>query len=177
MGRGDAGERVERVELPIAGAKPPKLPSNETPVSRLLGSQGMATLRRLQAESAPGRIGSSVTSAIQELEMTEDKSGRTSAAEGFDEVLESWQTMLEEGDYEGVMSQMGERGGDVASILAPLQRDKAKMEKEELRARRRLHEKELRASFAAKRVSMIDELGRAYATGKKKTSIARVWIR
>jgi len=35
--------------------------------------------------------------------------------------------MLEEGDYEGVMSQMGERGGDVASILAPLQRDKAKV--------------------------------------------------
>ena len=35
--------------------------------------------------------------------------------------------MLEEGDYEGVMSQMGEKGGDVASILAPLQRDKAKV--------------------------------------------------
>jgi hypothetical protein len=70
MGRGEGGERVERVELPIARAKPPKLPSNETPVSRLLGSQGMVTLNKLRAESAAGKIGTSVTSAIQELEMT-----------------------------------------------------------------------------------------------------------
>ena len=51
------------------------------------------------------------------------------------------------------------------------------MDKEALRAKRRVHEEELRASFAAKRVRLVDELGRAYATGKKKTSIARVWIR
>ncbi len=35
--------------------------------------------------------------------------------------------MLEEGDYEGVMSQMGDKGGDVESILAPLRQDKAKV--------------------------------------------------
>jgi len=51
------------------------------------------------------------------------------------------------------------------------------MDKEALRAKRRVHEEELRASFAAKRVRLVDELGRAYATGKKKTSIARVWLR
>jgi small subunit ribosomal protein S9 len=51
------------------------------------------------------------------------------------------------------------------------------LDKEALRAKRRVQEEELRASFAAKRVRMVDELGRAYATGKKKTSIARVWIR
>jgi hypothetical protein len=36
----------------------------------------------------------------------EDKASKASAAENFDEVLEGWQTMLDEGDYEGVMSQM-----------------------------------------------------------------------
>lgn len=70
MERGEGDEAVERVELPIGAAEPPKLPSNETPISRLLGSQGMATLQRLRGEASPGRLGPSVTSAIQELEMT-----------------------------------------------------------------------------------------------------------
>lgn len=35
----------------------------------------------------------------------------------------------------------------------------------------------MRAQIAASRVRMVDELGRAYATGKRKTSIARVWIK
>ncbi len=53
----------------------------------------------------------------------------------------------------------------------------AQRDKEALRAKRRAHEEELQASFAARRVRMVDALGRAYATGKKKTSIARVWLR
>ena len=67
---GDTSGPGELAELPIGGAEAPKLPSNETSVSRLLGSQGMATLQRLQAEATPGTLGPAVTSAIQELEMT-----------------------------------------------------------------------------------------------------------
>ena len=44
-------------------------------------------------------------------------------------------------------------------------------------AGRRALQEELRDQVAKQRVRMVDQLGRAYATGKRKTSIARVWIR
>lgn len=34
----------------------------------------------------------------------------------------------------------------------------------------------LQQEYAARRVRTVDEQGRAYATGKRKTSVARVWI-
>ena len=37
-------------------------------------------------------------------------------------------------------------------------------------------EKALQEEYAARRVRTVDEKGRAYATGKRKASIARVWI-
>jgi len=37
-------------------------------------------------------------------------------------------------------------------------------------------EEALQQEYAARRVRSVDHLGRAYATGKRKTSIARVWI-
>lgn len=37
-------------------------------------------------------------------------------------------------------------------------------------------EKALQEEYAARRVRTVDDQGRAYATGKRKESIARVWI-
>ena len=45
------------------------------------------------------------------------------------------------------------------------------------RALRHAQVEETRAAIAASRVVTVDEQGRAYGTGKRKTSIARVWIR
>lgn len=41
---------------------------------------------------------------------------------------------------------------------------------------RRLIERAIQEEYAARRVRTVDEQGRAYASGKRKTSIARVWI-
>lgn len=54
-------------------------------------------------------------------------------------------------------------------LLAPAEDD----EREKRRARERAKQEEYRQ----KRVVQIDELGRAYATGRRKTSSARVWIK
>jgi small subunit ribosomal protein S9 len=47
---------------------------------------------------------------------------------------------------------------------------------EDQRGKRRAIEKALEEEYAARRVRVVDELGRAYATGKRKAAIARVWI-
>lgn len=48
--------------------------------------------------------------------------------------------------------------------------------REDLKQQRRAIEAALQEEYAARRVRVVDHLGRAYATGKRKTSIARVWI-
>ena len=48
--------------------------------------------------------------------------------------------------------------------------------REEQKEQRRVMEKALQEEYAARRVRTVDEQGRAYATGKRKASIARVWI-
>ena len=48
--------------------------------------------------------------------------------------------------------------------------------REEMQEGRRLIERAIQEEYAARRVRTVDEQGRAYASGKRKTSIARVWI-
>ena len=48
--------------------------------------------------------------------------------------------------------------------------------REEIKEQRRVIETALQQEYAARRVHTVDEQGRAYATGKRKTSVARVWI-
>ena len=48
--------------------------------------------------------------------------------------------------------------------------------REEIREQRRVIERALQEEYAARRVRIVDDKGRAYATGKRKTSVARVWI-
>lgn len=53
---------------------------------------------------------------------------------------------------------------------------RAQDSREELREERRRIEEALQQEYAARRVRSVDHLGRAYATGRRKTSVARVWI-
>eukprot|EP00898_Chlorokybus_atmophyticus_P003342 jgi/Chlat1/4008/Chrsp26S00297 len=53
-----------------------------------------------------------------------------------------------------------------------LMEDREAEEKELRRLRERIQQEEI----ARRRVRVVDELGRAYATGKRKCSIARVWL-
>ena len=46
--------------------------------------------------------------------------------------------------------------------------------REEIKEQRRVIETALQQEYAARRVRTVDEQGRAYATGKRKTSVARV---
>ena len=67
---------------------------------------------------------------------------------------------------------------DVRGIpgLPPLEELLDSGEEEEEKRRRREREREKQEEYRRKRVVQIDELGRAYATGRRKTSVARVWI-
>lgn len=47
---------------------------------------------------------------------------------------------------------------------------------EQAKAARREHELRLQEEMARQRVRMLDAFGRVYATGKRKTSVARVWL-
>ena len=51
-----------------------------------------------------------------------------------------------------------------------------KSPREEAREARRAIEAALQQELAARRVRRVDSAGRAYATGRRKTSVARVWI-
>ena len=50
-------------------------------------------------------------------------------------------------------------------------------EEEERKAQRRAQEEALQQQQQQLRVPLIDSQGRAYGTGKRKCSIARVWIK
>lgn len=49
-------------------------------------------------------------------------------------------------------------------------------DEQELKEQRRQREAVIQQEHAARRVRVVDRLGRAYATGKRKCSIARVWL-
>ncbi|CAI5482378.1 unnamed protein product [Closterium sp. Yama58-4] len=60
--------------------------------------------------------------------------------------------------------------------LPPLEELLADDDEAKARAARREAEKEKQAEIARRRVACVDALGRAYGTGRRKTSVARVWL-
>lgn len=63
-------------------------------------------------------------------------------------------------------------GGSLRQTSATSVQDSRAEQREE---RRRI-EAALQEEYATRRVRSVDELGRAYATGRRKTSVAQVWI-
>lgn len=63
-------------------------------------------------------------------------------------------------------------GDDMPELMDIMSLDPEAQEK----AARRQRELDLQEEAARRHIRIVDDLGRAYATGKRKTSIARVWI-
>ena len=49
-------------------------------------------------------------------------------------------------------------------------------EEEQAKAERRAHEAAIQEEHRSRLVRTVDALGRAYGTGKRKCSVARVWL-
>lgn len=98
----------------------------------------------------------------------------------IDELLDAWDPLMaeEELDVDAIFALLGEHLGDDVQGLPSPQAILDAGDEEELREKelRRAREEALKQEFAAKRVRVVDELGRSYATGKRKCSIARVWV-
>ncbi|KAL4440604.1 hypothetical protein ABPG75_003605 [Micractinium tetrahymenae] len=96
----------------------------------------------------------------------------------YDEVLEAWGKAMDEGDwgaafdiFEGAYPVDTEEFPDLQELLEwdPMAEQKQA---------RREREAEIRAMHAARRVRRLDPVsGRAHAAGKRKTSVALVWLR
>lgn len=70
----------------------------------------------------------------------------------------------------------GKRFGSIQG-LPPLEELMALDEGAEQRAARREEERRKQEEFAQRRVRRVDEFGRAYGTGRRKESTARVWVK
>ncbi|CAM6085383.1 unnamed protein product [Calypogeia fissa] len=86
----------------------------------------------------------------------------TSQSVVTDDMLDSLIALKDFGDIEG---------------LPPLDQILEEDEEKERKAIRREMEKKKQLEIAAKRVKTVDEFGRAYGTGRRKASTARVWIK
>lgn len=100
------------------------------------------------------------------------------ASEGdLDHLLTKWEAMMDGADPEHALSALVQEL-DSSHGLPEWAEILERGDEEELmeRAQRRSREQSLQQEFAARRVRVVDRLGRAYATGKRKCSIARCWI-
>ncbi|EIE22874.1 hypothetical protein COCSUDRAFT_66434 [Coccomyxa subellipsoidea C-169] len=90
-------------------------------------------------------------------------------------MLDNWGDMMEEGNFAGVLSMLEHRLPKISGV-PPLDELIQRDSREERREERRRMEEALQQEYASRRVRSVDHLGRAYATGMRKTSVARVWI-
>lgn len=97
----------------------------------------------------------------------------------IDELLERWEEMMDaNADPMDILETVWSSTQDVPGL--PEWQDILERGDEEEaleQARRRSRERQLQQEFAEKRVSVVDRFGRSYATGKRKTSIARTWLK
>ncbi|GJP35600.1 hypothetical protein CLOM_g20098 [Closterium sp. NIES-68] len=91
-----------------------------------------------------------------------------------DEFFEEASATLSDEELDSVMLMR-----DLTGVpgLPPLEELLADDDEAKARAARREAEKEKQAEIARRRVACVDALGRAYGTGRRKTSVARVWLR
>ncbi|GBG61505.1 hypothetical protein CBR_g21848 [Chara braunii] len=93
--------------------------------------------------------------------------------EEFNEVVEGFEFLSEGTSIESLITL---RNLDNVRGLPPLHEILSENPEEEERRERREKERERQEEIAKARVRVVDDLGRSYGTGKRKESIARVWI-
>ncbi|KAK9830502.1 hypothetical protein WJX72_012108 [[Myrmecia] bisecta] len=107
-----------------------------------------------------------------------DVQAATEEERAAEELQQAWAEMLDAGELDKVEALMARifPGGEGVD-LPPLEDLLAYDPKEEEKAQRRAREQALQEQVTSSRVITRDEFGRAYATGKRKCSIARVWVK
>lgn len=95
--------------------------------------------------------------------------------EQAEETMRVWGEMLEEGNADAVLALLAQRfqSTGVPSLEKAIG---LRTDEQELKEQRRQREAAIQQEHAPRRVRVVDRLGRAYATGKRKCSIARVWL-
>ena len=95
----------------------------------------------------------------------------------MDDLLDDWEDLMAAGDLDGVLRLLEARTAGVEG-LPPLADVLASPPGEaDERALRRALEAAQQAEAASRRVRLVDGQGRAYATGRRKAAVARVWVR
>lgn len=128
------------------------------------GSQGSGSNRAagLEEGSPEGALPSAQASA---------------AVEDFDAALDQWGSAMDSGDWERAW-EIFETQFPVDTPLFPSLEDLLAWDPDgETKAVRRQREFDLQEDAARLRVRKVDAAGMAHGVGKRKTSVARVWIR
>lgn len=142
-----------------AGLGQSQEPSDASRRSGNLGSRGTSRPRRLSASFA--------NKPVDEVDL------------GVDEEFAQLDALLREDKIEDAWGLLEKWYPDPEGALSPeeeLQQALAYDPEEEERQARRERELREQAELAKRWVRVVDPVGKAYGTGKRKTSIARVWV-
>jgi len=100
-----------------------------------------------------------------------------STGQEMDAALDAWGVAMEEGDWDRAWDIFESRFPVDTELFPTLEELLAWDPDSEIKAVRRQREHDLQEGVARARVSRIDGSGMAHGVGKRKTSVARVWIR
>ncbi|CAM6043850.1 unnamed protein product [Sphagnum compactum] len=140
---------------------------------QLLARSGQGALQSFQSHcfsSKSGDTGSPTRTGPFKANLQSGPAGSNSP-EAFGELLAS--SGISEDDLDSLIA-LKDFSGIVG--LPPLELIEEQDEEMEKKAMRREIERRKQEEIDKSRVKKVDALGRAYATGKRKTSIARVWL-
>ncbi|CAI5500020.1 unnamed protein product [Closterium sp. Naga37s-1] len=156
-----------RSSVTAAAAEPPTGRSGiSDPGKQKSGSAG--------SSAEGGEVADVTVSKEASAVVTEDIFNEGIPDELSDEFFEAASATISDEELDSVMLMR-----DLAGVpgLPPLEELLADDDEAKARAARREAEKEKQAEIARRRVACVDALGRAYGTGRRKTSVARVWLR
>ncbi|KAL0033923.1 hypothetical protein WJX77_010989 [Trebouxia sp. C0004] len=146
----------------------------------------LSALRSIAAAStrtfASGPQGSN-TPDVSAVEGRQNSSNGASTSQPVDEEqpeadwMEDWAKLIDKGDVVGQAELLQNMFGEEPEPIGPPLHELLNYNrKEEERAKRRMFELQKQEQLRQSRVQVVDEFGRSYGTGKRKTSIARVWL-
>lgn len=94
-----------------------------------------------------------------------------------DDALEAWGAALDKGDWDTAWQIFDQEFPVDTPEFPSIEEMLAWNPEEEERAQRRQREEALQEQAAMLRTQKVDDSGRSHAVGKRKTSVARVWLR
>ncbi|PRW05792.1 cytosolic phosphoglucose isomerase isoform A [Chlorella sorokiniana] len=186
-----AGRLAQQPALPSPSGIASSLPGLAAALQRLTVQQpsweaAQAGGQRSFAAAAAGGSGSSEDGGIGQQQAGQEPQGADQlrsetgqhAFANAEEALEAWGKAMDQGDwstawdiFEGVLPVDTEEFPPLEDLLSYDAESEA-------REARRLHEEQLKEAAAARWVRRLDPVsGRAFGVGKRKTSVAQVWLK